>query len=784
MQRTHSSNPPPQDGCFAKLLPWVIGLPLTCFLSFGSYFCLDYPGSIGASAPEEVCCLYDVVSLDGTHCNSIDSSLSPNNGTGLRTPRVWCKGLFTPDSKVKDICVSDSGSSQVTTTKCVETYTECVVTHNGTVEEEDNTIMKRFNERRVPLPTTTDLAGTAVSLADAASGHGLSLKPHHPVSWLMKAAAFDASNEAADEDSSFAEADPAQATVLPHLISPVITTLGLERPMRAATRMVVGAIATLHAHASDETPLETMDDVAHEEALMAALAPTPTPWANTTQNTTTKWVQRYTAVKNSLLYSVYNFENVLLASLGGLIIDLIGLRAASVIFLSLITCGQALFAIGVTARLYPIVVLGRIFFGFGGESLAVCQPTYCARFFTRNGFFATAFSITMTFARIGSAFIFFIMPLLVSHSVTLAVWIGVVPCGISLLSGFILAAVDRYAEANNLIEPIGASAKERKKAAEREERTRAKRSSRALLSGRVGPASGVGAALATPDEAQQSVFEQVADVAKALFGGPCFPLVALICVSAYCCVFPFNGVAKLTFQNKFRVAQGKALFWVMLYVLASGISAPFCGLLVEGIGFPLVWLFVACGMLGSTHFLLWLQCVPPPLLMSMFGVAVSMLAASLWPCVPKIVPQHRVGTAYGVMTGIQNLGLGTTFIVSGSFNGDVRLTCLVFGCLGFGGAVLTLLLMIADLSTGRRINRLGKWLSKGSDGGGGDSPIHSRSRQSVGSLHRSTTHIVPTSPGTRAAAGVQAALGQPAVARYPGDGLDDEADERAPLLNA
>ena len=40
------------------------------------------------------------------------------------------------------------------------------------------------------------------------------------------------------------------------------------------------------------------------------------------------------------------------------------------------------------------------------------------------------------------------------------------------------------------------------------------------------------------------------------------------------------------------------------------------------------------------------------------GVAYSMFAAALWPSIPYVVPEKSVGIAYGVVTAVQNAGLG------------------------------------------------------------------------------------------------------------------------------
>jgi MFS family permease len=43
--------------------------------------------------------------------------------------------------------------------------------------------------------------------------------------------------------------------------------------------------------------------------------------------------------------------------------------------------------------------------------------------------------------------------------------------------------------------------------------------------------------------------------------------------------------------------------------------------------------------------------------MAMMGVAFSLIPAVMWPSVAYIVDQAKLGTAYGLMTMIQNIGL-------------------------------------------------------------------------------------------------------------------------------
>src|SRR5947207_11515539 len=79
--------------------------------------------------------------------------------------------------------------------------------------------------------------------------------------------------------------------------------------------------------------------------------------------------------------------------------------------------------------------------------------------------------------------------------------------------------------------------------------------------------------------------------------------------------------------------------------------------------------------------------------MAMMGVAFSLIPALMWPSVAYIVDQSKLGTAYGLMTMIQNIGLAGFNLLVGWANDyshasvsnpdRYRLGMLTFSILGF-----------------------------------------------------------------------------------------------------
>jgi hypothetical protein len=107
-------------------------------------------------------------------------------------------------------------------------------------------------------------------------------------------------------------------------------------------------------------------------------------------------------------------------------------------------------------------------------------------------------------------------------------------------------------------------------------------------------------------------------------------------------------------------------------------------------------------LLGYTHF-------PPVVPIFVVGIALSLVPAALWAAIPMMVPESRLGTAFGVVGYVQNVGLmlfpyiagriadaHTTTNAAGEPVVDYTATMLMFVVLGIAGFVFSLLLKVAD----------------------------------------------------------------------------------------
>jgi hypothetical protein len=88
--------------------------------------------------------------------------------------------------------------------------------------------------------------------------------------------------------------------------------------------------------------------------------------------------------------------------------------------------------------------------------------------------------------------------------------------------------------------------------------------------------------------------------------------------------------------------------------------------------------------------------------MALMGVAFSLIPAVMWPSVAYVVDASKLGTAYGLMTMIQNIGLAgfnlmigwanDTSAASGTNPGGYDLGMWIFSALGFFGLLFAFLL--------------------------------------------------------------------------------------------
>ena len=142
-----------------------------------------------------------------------------------------------------------------------------------------------------------------------------------------------------------------------------------------------------------------------------------------------------------------------------------------------------------------------------------------------------------------------------------------------------------------------------------------------------------------------------------------------LCVTFYSVIFPFRSTFSIKyFQHAYGLSLEAAGSLNGYVFLAAIFATPIFGLLVDKVGRRALFmaggtflLFAVFPILGYTHTNLWVSTV-------LIGISFSLVPAVLWPAVPYLVAPNRLGTAYGLMTMLQNIGLMVFNLVAGSLN--------------------------------------------------------------------------------------------------------------------
>jgi MFS family permease len=431
-----------------------------------------------------------------------------------------------------------------------------------------------------------------------------------------------------------------------------------------------------------------------------------------------------------LLQAIYSIPNVIMVLIGGYIVDRIGARKAILIFGTICLMGAVITAypdnskmrtgvVGLVNLAVPVVRLlghipllsriefvrdlasvekiqtargamvagmsaGRLVFGMGAESLIVAVTTGIAKWF-RGKELSFAFGINLMMSRAGSllaqwspswagfAYSQWRGPLLIS-----VVFATFCVTGALLYWGMEVHAEKRYQ---------------------------------------------VGSAGST----DKVVFRDLTS-----FGLSYWYIVAL-CIVFYSAIFPFETFAYKFFMDVHHTTREAGGDLVGMLTIFTMFGTPFFGKFADRIGKRALLMMIGSVLLipvylmmaylhsssyvtvyfpstsSDGHFAFVAHHLPPILLltMSMMGIAFSLIPAVMWPSVAYIVDQAKLGTAYGLMTMIQNIGLAGFNLLIGWANdhghasaenpAGYRMGMWIFSILGFLGVLFAFLLRQREL---------------------------------------------------------------------------------------
>jgi MFS family permease len=328
------------------------------------------------------------------------------------------------------------------------------------------------------------------------------------------------------------------------------------------------------------------------------------------------------------LNAIYSLPNIVVVLIGGVIVDRFGTRLSTLIFAIICAIGAVVTAISPS---FPVgsfeitrfgsMAAGRLIFGLGAESMIVAITVAIGQWFVGRqlGF---AFGVNLSIARAGSFSADYstswFKPLY-DQGWQPPLWLAAVMAFVAVAACLVYYLMDRrVARHYDVPEP-------------------------------------------TPSD--RFVWNDLWRFDRS------FWYIIGLCVTFYSVIFPFRSTFAIKyFQHAHGVTLEEAGTLNGYVFLAAIVATPLFGLMADRLGHRAAFMALGCFLLAGafpvlayTDANLWVTTV-------MIGIAFSLVPAVIWPAVPYLVEPNRLGTAYGLMTMVQAMGLTSINLVAGALN--------------------------------------------------------------------------------------------------------------------
>jgi MFS family permease len=160
-------------------------------------------------------------------------------------------------------------------------------------------------------------------------------------------------------------------------------------------------------------------------------------------------------------------------------------------------------------------------------------------------------------------------------------------------------------------------------------------------------------------DADPSEAFHLSDLVK-IIKNPGFLIISLLCVLFYSGVFPFLKYAVPMMQNRLGVSPEMGGMISGLLPVGTILLTPIFGYLLDTKGKGATFMILGSALLMGAHLTFALAPLNTALAIvaiMVLGVAFSLIPASMWPSVPKIVEERYLGSAFALVFWIQNIGL-------------------------------------------------------------------------------------------------------------------------------
>jgi MFS family permease len=326
----------------------------------------------------------------------------------------------------------------------------------------------------------------------------------------------------------------------------------------------------------------------------------------------------FSSTQIGTLNAIYSLPNIVMVLIGGVIVDRVGARIATLVFTAICLAGAILTAASET---FATMALGRLLFGLGAESMIVAVTAALGQWF-KGKQLGLAFGLNLSIARAGS------YAADLSPSWARAAYASGWREPMLIAVGFAVIAL------------VGAAAYW---VLERRAESRY--------------------ALGRPQPSDRIVWSDLWRFDRSYW------YIVGLCVTFYSVIFPFRSTFAIEyFQNAHGLSLERAGEMNGYVFLAAIFATPLFGLLADRAGRRSFFMFVGSLLLLAvfptlmyTQWDLWIST-------ALIGVAFSLVPAVLWPAVAYLVEEQRLGTAYGLMMMLQNIGLTVCNLGAGALN--------------------------------------------------------------------------------------------------------------------
>ena len=393
----------------------------------------------------------------------------------------------------------------------------------------------------------------------------------------------------------------------------------------------------------------------------------------------------FTNTDYGLFVSFYSIPNtfLLMAVIGGIILDKYGIRRTGFTFIFFMALGAFLTAYGSSATYInngigyslmssflpnyspelKMMLLGRFFYGLGAETSIVVISKILVKWFKGKDL-GLAFGLKVGFGRLGTFAALQLSPVFAeNYNLNTSIWLAAVLVGIGLLAFIVYMLLDIKIDKQ----------------------------------------------VKTDDKVETKNQFALSDL-LAIITNKSYIFIALICVTFYSAVFPFNAFAADLLTNKFGTSTIVSGQITSLMPLGTMVFTPIFGYIIDKKGYAATAMIFGSLVLSIVHLTFALTSLSPYLPMILLGISFSLVPAAMWPSMVKLITDKQIGTAYGLMYSIQNLGLWAFPILAGIIldktnPGNPEIlnytpTMLMFASLGILGLLFSLLLKREDKKSG------------------------------------------------------------------------------------